>query len=73
MPGMPRQLQGWGTQTSVCLELESHSNSTLADSAGCLTWPHNATHPLGCRELIKDAPCTLQLSKGLLRTSNPQH
>lgn len=45
MPGMPRQLQGWGTQTSVCLELESHSNSTLADSAGCLIWPHNATAP----------------------------
>lgn len=70
---MPRQLQGWGTQTSLCMEPKSHSNCSIADSAGCLTWPHNATHSLGCREQIKDVLCTLQLSKGLLSTSKPQH
>lgn len=69
---MPRQLQGWGAQTSLLTGPGCCSSSSPADSAWCLTWPYNTKHPLGCGEQAAEARYSLQLGKGHKHWQTPE-
>lgn len=62
MPGMPRQLQGWGAQTSLLMEPGCRSSSSPAGSTA---------HPLGCGERAAVERCILQPSKGHKHQQTP--